>query len=87
LTIGWGGRNLFTRARFSPAANLSLSSLTETERIAHYRELAAQFREWATSETNEEARAGLLDMARQYERPASDAKARIASFPKTPSRG
>jgi hypothetical protein len=42
--------------------------MTETERLAHYRELAAQFREWAKTETNEEARAGLLDMARQYER-------------------
>jgi crotonobetainyl-CoA:carnitine CoA-transferase CaiB-like acyl-CoA transferase len=41
------------------------SFMTETERVAHYRELAAQFREWAKTETNEEARAGLLDMARQ----------------------
>jgi hypothetical protein len=40
--------------------------------LAHYRELAAQFREWAKTETNEEARAGLLDMARQYERLAAD---------------
>jgi len=46
--------------------------MTETERIAHYRELAAQFWEWALTETNQEARAGLLDMARQYERLASD---------------
>jgi hypothetical protein len=45
--------------------------MTETERLAHYRELAAQFREWAKTETNEEARAGLLDMARQYERLAT----------------
>jgi len=30
--------------------------------IAHYSELAAQFREWAESESNEDARAGLLDM-------------------------
>ena len=35
--------------------------MTETERIAHYRELAAQFREWAKTEINEEARVGLLD--------------------------
>ena len=42
--------------------------MTETERLAHYRELAVQFRQWAETETNEEARAGLLDMARQYER-------------------
>jgi hypothetical protein len=33
------------------------------ERIAHYRELAAQFRQWAESETVPEARDGLLDMA------------------------
>ena len=46
--------------------------MTEAERLAHYRELAAQFREWAKTETNEEARAGLLDMARQYERLAGD---------------
>src|SRR5437016_1544361 len=42
--------------------------LTEVERIAHYRDLAVQFRQWAETETNHEARAGLLDMARQYER-------------------
>ena len=34
------------------------------ERIAHYRELAAQFRQWTESETVPEARDGLLDMAR-----------------------
>ena len=50
---------------------------TGTERMAHYRELAAQFLEWAKSETNEEARVGLLDMACQYERLASDLTARI----------
>ena len=33
------------------------------ERIAHYRELAAQFRQWAESETVPEARDGLLNMA------------------------
>jgi len=53
--------------------------MTEAERMAHYRELAAQFREWATTETNEEARVGLLDMARQYERLASDLETRIAT--------
>jgi hypothetical protein len=42
--------------------------MTEVERIAHYRELAAQFREWAEDESNQEARLGLLDMARQYDR-------------------
>jgi hypothetical protein len=51
--------------------------MTESERVAHYSELAAQFREWATTESNEEARAGLLDMARQYERLATEAKARL----------
>jgi len=46
--------------------------MTEAERIAHYRQLAMQFREWAKTETNAEARAGLLDMARQYDRLAGD---------------
>jgi hypothetical protein len=50
--------------------------MTETERLAHYRELLAQFRQWAETETNVEARAGLLDMARQYERLAIDLKSR-----------
>jgi hypothetical protein len=50
--------------------------MSEAERLAHYRELAAQFREWAESETNEEARAGLLDMARQYDRLATELAAR-----------
>jgi hypothetical protein len=50
--------------------------MTDVERIAHYRGLAAQFREWAKTETNKEARAGLLDMARQYERLARDIIAR-----------
>jgi len=53
--------------------------MTETERLAHYSQLAAQFREWATSETNKEARAGLLDMARQYERLASELTVRRPS--------
>ena len=52
------------------------STMTEIERLAHYRELAAQFREWAKTETNEEARSGLLDMARQYERLAIDVSLR-----------
>jgi hypothetical protein len=50
--------------------------MTETERYSHYRELSAQFRQWAETETNVEARAGLLDMARQYERLAIDLKSR-----------
>jgi hypothetical protein len=48
--------------------------MTEVERIAHYRDLAAQFRKWAETETNEGARAGLLDMARQYDRLAKPAQ-------------
>ena len=48
------------------------------ERIAHYRELAAQFRHWAESETVPEARDGLLDMARQYERLAIELQASAA---------
>jgi len=51
--------------------------MTESERLAHYSELAAQFREWAETETNEEARVSLLDLARQYERLAIEAKARL----------
>jgi hypothetical protein len=42
----------------------TLRGMTDAERFAHYGELATQFREWAKTETNEEARAGLLDMAR-----------------------
>jgi hypothetical protein len=49
---------------------------TELERLAHYREQAAQFRQWAEAETVPEARDGLLDMARQYERLASEIQAR-----------
>jgi hypothetical protein len=49
------------------------------ERIAHYRELAAQFRQWAESETMPEARDGLLDMARQYERLAIELQASAAT--------
>jgi hypothetical protein len=30
--------------------------MTESERLAHYTELAVQFREWAKSETNAEAK-------------------------------
>ena len=49
---------------------------TELERMAHYREQAAQFRRWAENETVPEARDGMLDMARQYERLASEIEAR-----------
>ena len=53
--------------------------MTDTERIAHYRELASQFREWAKTETDEEARAGLLDMARQYEELANRSRPKPSS--------
>ena len=48
------------------------------ERIAHYREQAAQYRQWAADETVAEARDGLLDMARQYDRLASELEAKTA---------
>jgi hypothetical protein len=57
-------RTFFWRAILARATG----GMTEVERIAHYRELAAQFREWAEDEANQEARLGLLDMARQYDR-------------------
>ena len=46
--------------------------LPAIERAAHYRELAAQYRQWAEAETNEEAHAGLLEMAIQYDRLAGE---------------
>ena len=55
------------------------------ERIAHYRELAAQFRQWAESETVPEARDGLLDMARQYERLAIELQASAATAKDAPA--
>ena len=55
--------------------------MTETERLAHYHELAAQFRDWAETETNKRARASLLDMARQYERLAADMTGTIKTSP------
>lgn len=54
------------------------------ERIAHFRELAAQFRQWAESETVLETRDGLLDMARQYERLALELKANAATAKDVP---
>ena len=57
------------------------SGSTNIERMMHYREQAAQFRRWAADETVPEARDGLLDMARQYERLAQELEARIASPP------
>ena len=62
------------------------SGSTNIERIAHYREQAPQFRQWASDETVAEAREGLLDMARQYERLAQELEARIAApHPTVPS--
>jgi hypothetical protein len=52
---------------------------TDLERIAHYRQQADQFRQWAEEETVPEARDGLFDMARQYERLASELEKRIAA--------
>jgi len=49
---------------------------TDLERMAHYREQADQFRHWADEETVPEAREGLLDMAKQYERLARELEAR-----------
>lgn len=49
---------------------------TELARVMHYREQAAQFRGWAAAETTEELRDGLFDLARQYERLASELEAR-----------
>ena len=62
------------------------SGSTNVERMMHYREQAAQFRQWAADETAPEARDGLLDMARQYERLAKEVEARIATpHPNVPS--
>ena len=61
------------------AANLASAGddRAALERVSHYREQAAQYRRWAEDETVPEARDGLLDMARQYERLASELAARI----------
>jgi hypothetical protein len=59
---------------------------TELERIAHYREQAEQYRQWAEDESVPEARDGLLDMARQYERLATELEGRaVARGALTPS--
>ena len=52
--------------------------LSEVQRIAYYRDLAAQFRGWAEDETNQEARGRLFEMARQYERLAGQAAPKIS---------
>jgi hypothetical protein len=61
---------LMTRKLASPG-----TGGTDIERVAHYREQAAQFRQWADEETVPEARDRLLDMARQYERLAIELEA------------
>jgi len=65
-------------ARLSMTANLASAGddRAALERVAHYREQAAQYRQWAEDEAVPEARDGLLDMARQYERLASEIEAR-----------
>ena len=65
---------MYFRSTFAPVNDMTQPSggMTDSERIAHYLNLAAQFREWATTESNEEARAGLRDMARQYDRLLKD---------------
>ena len=70
-------------APFSPVDDMAQASggMTDVERIAHYFKLAAQFREWAETETNEEARSGLLDMARQYDRLVKDGRLRPREQP------
>jgi hypothetical protein len=64
----------------SPIGTASMSE-GAMERIAHYREQAAQYRQWAADETVAEARDGLLDMARQYDRLASELEAKAAPAP------
>ena len=56
------------------ASNLARTGFlgpTEVQRRAYYRDLAAQFGGWAEDETNQEARDRLLEVAREYERLAS----------------
>jgi hypothetical protein len=59
------------------AAQLECGLSLPASHAAHYREMASQFRGWAENEQNAEARAGLLDMARQYDRLALEVGARI----------
>jgi hypothetical protein len=77
---------MYFRSTFAPVNDMTKASggMTDAERIEHYLKQAAQFREWATTETNEEARAGLLDMARQYDR-LTTAVAAKADRPANPS--
>jgi hypothetical protein len=74
---------MYFRSTFAPVNDMTKASggMTDAERIARYFKLAAQFREWAETETNEEARSGLLDMARQYDRLVKAAAARPREQP------
>ena len=56
---------------------MAQTPLTDVERCAHYRQLAVQFRDWAASEPNPEARDGLMDMALQYDRLVIELTAKI----------
>jgi hypothetical protein len=49
----------------------------ELKRIAHYRELSAQFQSWAERESIPEACSNLLEMARQYGRAAAELEAAV----------
>jgi len=62
----------------SDCASPGMSS-TELERVAHYREQAAQFRRWGENEVTSQLRDGLLDMARQYERLAGEIEAKAGT--------
>ena len=74
---------MYFRSTFAPVNDMTKASggMTDAERMAHYLELAAQFREWAETETNEEARSGLLDMPRQYDRLVKDGRLRPREQP------
>jgi hypothetical protein len=56
---------------------MAQTPLTDVERCAHYRQLAVQFRDWAASESNQQARDGLMDMALQYDRLVIELAAKI----------
>ena len=56
---------------------MAQTPLTDVERCAHYRQLAIQFRDWAASESNQQARDGLMDMALQYDRLVIELAAKI----------
>ena len=61
---------------------MAQTPLTDVERCAHYRQLAVQFRDWAASESNQQARDGLMDMALQYDRLVIELAAKILELDK-----